>query len=91
VLDDDIAAEFVMAVLGAVPAVTFKTSVNVDVVLAPSDELVHVCVPPDAAGHVQPVGVDGGVIETTVVFAGNVSVMVTLDEVAGPLFVTTMV
>ena len=89
--DDETVAEFVIAVLGAVPAVTLSTSVNVEVVLAASDVFVHVCVPPDGAGQVQPVGVAGGVIETTEVFAGSVSVMVTFEAVAGPLFVTTIV
>jgi hypothetical protein len=41
VLDDDTVAEFVMAVPGAVPAVTFRTIVNVAVVSAPTEEFVQ--------------------------------------------------
>jgi len=88
VVDDDATlAVFVIAVPGAVPAVTFNIKVNVDEPVATS-ALVHVCVPPEAAGHVQPVGV---LIETTVVFAGSVSVSVTVAAAAGPLFVTVIV
>jgi len=90
--DEATLAEFVMTVPGAVPAVTFSTKVKVVVPAAPTatDGFVQVCVPPEGAGHVHKP--DGALaMETTVVFAGSVSVSVTLVAIAGPLFVTVIV
>jgi hypothetical protein len=91
-LEEDTVALFVIAVPGAVPAVTFNTSVKVETVPEASDAFVHVCVPPEGAGQLQPAGEVGCiVIETTEVLAGSVSVIVTLSEAPGPLFVTVTV
>lgn len=74
-----------------VPAVTWSTGLKVAVAPKASDAMVQVMVPvPPTAGVTQdqPAGVGK---DTKVVFAGNVSVKLTVAAAAGPLFVTTCV
>lgn len=79
--------ELVITVPGAVPAVTVKIKVNVEVVFAAIDGLEQETVVAFTT-QVQP---GGTVSDENVVFAGMVSTAVTVVAVAGPLFVTTAV
>ncbi len=85
--DEPTVKEFTITVPGAVPAVTVKTNVKVDVALATIDGFVQETVVGFTV-HVQP----GGTVSVEkVVLAGIVSMAVTVVAVAGPLFVTTAV
>ena len=84
---DPTVTEFVITVPGAVPAVTVKTKVNVEVALAAIDGLEQETVVAFTT-QVQP---DGTVSDENVVFAGMVSTAVTVVAMAGPLLVTTAV
>src|SRR6202790_5741230 len=77
--------ELVITVPGAVPAVTVKIKVNVEVAFAAIEGLEQETVVAFTM-QVQP---DGTVSDENVVFAGMVSTAVTVVAVAGPLFVTT--
>jgi hypothetical protein len=79
--------ELTITVPGAVPALTVKINVKLDVALAAIDGLVQDTVVAPTT-QVQPAGT---VSEEKVVFAGIVSTAVTLVAVAGPLLVTTAV
>jgi len=84
VIDELTLAVSLIAVPAAVPAVTFNTYV---IVAAPGARLASVQVRVPTV-HVHPAG---PVSETTVVFAGSVSVKLTLVAVLGPAFVTSCV
>lgn len=84
---DPTVMELVITVPGAVPAITVKTKVNVELAFAAIDGLVQETVVAFTT-QVQP---DGTVSEENVVFAGMVSTAVTVVAVAGPLLVTTAV
>ena len=79
--------ELVITVPGAVPAVTVKIKVNVEVAFAAIDGLEQETVVAFTT-QVQP---GGTVSDENVVFAGMVSTAVTVVAVVGPLFVTTAV
>ena len=79
--------ELVITVPGAVPAVTVKTKVNVEVALAAIDGLEQETVVAFTT-QVHPAGTTS---DENVVFAGMVSTAVTVVAVAGPLLVTTAV
>jgi hypothetical protein len=79
-----------ICVPAAVPAVTFKTTVNVEEPGAKlgSVQLIVPVAPIAGVVHDQPAGI---VIDWNVVLAGVVSVMLAVVAVLGPLFVTTCV
>ena len=77
--------ELTITVPGAVPPVTRKTNVNIELALAAMDGLLQETVVAPTT-QVQP----GGTMSSAkVVFAGMVSTAVTVVAVAGPLLVTT--
>jgi hypothetical protein len=84
---DATVTELVITVPGAVPAITVKTKLNVEVAFANIDALEHETVV-EFTKQVQP---DGTVSDENVVFAGMVSTAVTVVAVAGPLLATTAV
>ena len=84
---DPTVTELVITVPGAVPALTVKIKVNVEVAFAAIDGLEQETVVAFTT-QVQP---DGTVSDENVVFAGILSTAVTVVAVAGPLFVTTAV
>jgi len=79
--------ELVITVPGAVPAVTVKIKVKVEVAFAIIDGVEHETVVA-LRTQTHPAGT---VSEENVVFAGMVSTAVTVVAVAGPLLVTTAV
>ena len=84
---DPTVTELVITVPGAVPAITVKTKVNVELAFAAIEGLVQETVVAFTT-QLQP---PGTVSEENVVFAGMVSTAVTVVAVAGPLLVTIAV
>lgn len=84
---DPTVTELVITVPGAVPAVTVKTKVNVEVAFAAIEGLEQETV----VAFTTQVHPDGTMSDENVVFAGMVSTAVTVVAVAGPLLVTTAV
>jgi hypothetical protein len=84
---DPTVTELVITVPGAVPAITVKTKVNVELAFAAIDGLVQETV----VAFTTQVHPAGTVSDENVVFAGMVSTAVTVVAVVGPLLVTTAV
>ena len=84
---DPTVTELVITVPGAVPALTVKTKVNVELAFVAIEGLEQETV----VAFTTQAHPDGTVSDEKVVFAGMVSTAVTVVAVAGPLLVTTAV